>query len=213
MVVALRAEAQHMKGERIYPPLHKICLHRSWLDSRRYLMSFRNILSTNIFRGRTQKDRNWALWLCLMSVNLARKVGEEEVVREERGDQSWKHQTQKWIRPRLLRFAPAKAVCLLGEKFKPDFHCEHNSSINKLCCRYLTRASAAWLKTQKDFILRIRGPGTRPVSDVLQRSKWGVEYSKLRLIIILENTWNSNACPQNLHWPFKLSISNQWWSL
>ena len=67
--------------------------------------------------------------------------------------------------------APAKAVCLLGEKFKPDFHCEHNSSINKLCCRYLTRASAAWLKTQKDFILRIRGPGTRPVSDVLQRSK------------------------------------------
>ena len=175
-----------MKGERIYPPLHKICLHRSWLDSRRYLMSFRNILSTNIFRGRTQKDRNWALWLCLMFVNLARKVGEEEVVTEERGDQSWKHQTQKWIRPRLLRLAPAKAVCLLGEKFKPDFHCEHNSSINKLCCRYLTRASAAWLKTQKDFILRIRGPGTRPVSDILQRSKWGVEYSKLRLVIILE---------------------------
>ena len=157
MVVALRAKEQHMKGERIYPPLQKICLHRSWLDSRRYLMSFRNILSTNIFRGRTQKDRNWALWLCLMFVNLARKVGEEEVVREERGDQSWKHQTQKWIRPRLRR-APAKAVCLLGEKFKPDFHCEHNSSINKLCCRYLTRASAAWLKHTKGF--HFKKPGT-----------------------------------------------------
>ena len=84
LVVALRAKEQHMKGERLYPPLQKICLHRSWLDSRRYLMSFRNILSTNIFRGRTQKDRNWALWLCLMFVNPARKVGEEEEHKEHR---------------------------------------------------------------------------------------------------------------------------------